>query len=153
MPKPLRRLSRAKVTGMPHPAPDGDWERPRTLAAVVTRAATPEDLGDHLADFLDQMRLLVRQGASRRTLAAALRPEPPLLGDAVQDAYLAAVAAHLAATHGIRPPRWTDQPGRRLQRPWFALPDPWARAWLLRDSPVAFRERNLFTDVSALHRA
>ena len=45
------------------------------------------------------------------------------------------------------------QPGRRLKRPWFALPDAWARAWLLRDSPAAFRERNLFTEESPLRRA
>jgi len=41
---------------------------------------------------------------------------------------------------------------RRLDRPWFALPDPWARGWLLRDSPAAFRERNLFTTECAIQR-
>jgi hypothetical protein len=70
----------------------------------------------------------------------------------VQDAYLAAVAAHLANTLRLLSPRWVDKKSRRLRRPWFALPDAWARAWLLRDSPAAFRERNLFTDESALRR-
>lgn len=133
--------------------PRNDWQRPRTLAEVVERAETTADIGDNLADFLDHVNLLVKQGATRRKLSGAIRREPPRLGDAVKDAYLAAVAAHLANTLRLPSPRWADKKYRRLRRPWFALPDAWARAWLLRDSPAAFRERNLFTDESALHRA
>jgi len=73
--------------------------------------------------------------------------------DAVQDAYLAAVAAHVAQRLRIRVPTWAEKKCRRLEHPWFALPDAWARATLLRDSPAAFRERNLFTTEDALHRA
>lgn len=133
--------------------PLNDWQRPRTLAEVVARGATSEDIGYNLADFLDHMNLLVKQCASRQKLLGAIRGEPRRIGDAVQDAYLAAVAAHLANSLRLPAPRWTWKKDRRLERPWFALPDPWARAWLLRDSPAAFRERNLFTTADALGRA
>jgi len=133
--------------------PHADSRRPATLAAVVERAATPDDLGLNLDEFLDHVNWLAKRRGLREKLRAALRREPPPSGDAAMDAYLAATAAHLAAQHGLRPPRWVDRPGRRLQRPWFALSAPWARAWLLRDSPPAFRERNLFTEESPLRRA
>lgn len=132
--------------------PNG-WRRPRSLFAVVRDAESTEDIGYNLADFLDHVNLLAKQPATGVRLAASLRTEPPRTGDAVQDAYLAAVAAHLAHRHGLRAPAWTEKKNRRLARPWFALPDAWARATLLRDSPAAFRERNLFTTENALHRA
>ena len=116
-------------------------------------AETAEDIGCNLADFLDHVNLLAKQPAPAVRVAASLRTEPPLTGDAVQDAYLAAVAAHLAHRLRLRAPAWTDKKSRRLEHPWFALPDAWARATLLRDSPAAFRERNLFTTEDALHRA
>lgn len=132
---------------------ENTWQRPRSLAEVVERAETTAEIGDNLEDYLDHVNLLVKQRVTRRKLAGANRREPPRTGVAVQDAYLAAVAAHLANTLRLPAPRWADKPGRRLKRPWFALPDAWARAWLLRDSPAAFRERNLFTEESPLRRA
>ena len=135
-----------KATGRP-------WRRPRSLFEVVRDAETAEDIGCNLADFLDHVNLLAKQPAPAVRVAASLRTEPPRTGDAVQDAYLAAVAAHLAHRLRLRAPAWTDKKSRRLEHPWFALPDAWARATLLRDSPAAFRERNLFTTEDALHRA
>lgn len=129
------------------------WRRPRSLFAVVRDAETTEDIGCNLADFLDHVNWLAKQPAAAVRVAASLRTEPPRTGDAVQDAYLAAVAAHLARRLRLRAPAWADQKSRHLEHPWFALPDAWARATLLRDSPAAFRERNLFTTENALHRA
>ena len=128
------------------------WQRPRSLFEVVRDAESTEDIGHNLADFLDHVNLLAKQPTPAGRLAASLRTEPPRTGDAVQDAYLAAVAAYLAHRHRLRMPAWTEKKSRRLVSPWFALPDAWARATLLRDSPPAFRERNLFTTESALHR-
>lgn len=106
-----------------------------------------------MAEFLDHMNLQLKKRATRPALFAGIRSEPPRTGDAVQDAYLAAVAAHLANTLRLPTPRWAEKKSRRLDRPWFALPYPWARAELIRSSPAAFRERNLFTTEDALHRA
>ena len=132
---------------------ENTWRRPQSLAEAVERAETRAGIGDNLEDFLDHVNLLAKQRATRRKVAGAIRREPACTGVAAQDAYLAAVAAHLANTWRLPAPRWTDQPGRRLKRPWFALPDAWARAWLLRDSAAAFRERNLFTEANPLRRA
>jgi len=129
------------------------WRRPRSLFEVVRDAETTEDIGCNLADFLDHVNWLAKQSRAAVRVAASLRTEPPRTGDAVQDAYLAAVAAHLAHRQRLRVPAWVDKKSRRLEHPWFALPDAWARATLLRDSPAAFRERNLFTTENALHRA
>jgi hypothetical protein len=104
-------------------ATDRLWRRPRSLFEVVRDAETTEDIGDNLADFLDHVNLLAKQPAAAVRVAASLRTEPPLTGDAVQDAYLAAVAAHLARRLRLRVPAWADKESRRLERPWFALPD------------------------------
>jgi len=133
--------------------PPLNWRRPHTLSEVVGSARTREEIGLNLAEFLDHVNLLVRKKAGRRALLAGIRAEPPRTGDAVQDTYLAAVAAHLARKHRLPIPLWTEKKSRRLDRPWFALNDDWARAGLLRDSPAAFRERNLFTTEDALSRA
>lgn len=129
------------------------WRRPRSLREVVRGAASPEDIGYNLADFLDHVNLLAKRPAAAWRVAASVRAEPPPTGDAVQDAYLAAVAAQVAHRLGLRAPAWSERDNRRLAHPWFALPDDWARATLLRDSPAEFRERNLFTSEDALHRA
>lgn len=118
----------------------------------MRNADSVEDMGLNLAEFLDHINFLLRKKSPRTVLYAAIRGEPPLTGNAVHDAYLAAVAAHLANSHRLPRPAWVDKSSRRLDRPWFAIPDPWARAWLLRDSPAAFRERNLFTTECAIQR-
>jgi hypothetical protein len=130
-----------------------NWKRPTRLRDAVGRDETSEDIGYNLADFLDHVNFIAKQRNPRARIIATIRDEPHLTGDAVQDSYLAAVAAHLAAKFRAPAPRWTQKKSRRLQRPWFALPDPIFRAELLRSSPAAFRERNLFTTEDALHRA
>jgi hypothetical protein len=132
--------------------PRNNWHRPRSLREVVAGAESSGDIGDNLADFLDHMNLQVRNRVRRASLAAAIRAEPARTGNIVQDAYLAAIAVHLANTLRLPAPRWAQSKTRRLARPWFALPYAWARAELLRSSPAAFRERNLFTTEDALHR-
>lgn len=133
-------------------APKNSWRRPTRLRDVVTWAKTQEDIGYNLADFLDHVNVLAQRRTSRANLREAIADEPPLTGETVQDAYLAAVAAHLAAQFRLPAPMWTWNKRRRATRPWFALPDPVFRAELLRRSPAAFRERNLFTTEDALHR-
>jgi len=154
-PQPTRRQSRDREEAMRvgAKAKGNVWRRPRSLFEVVSEAESAEDIGYNLADFLDHVNALARQPSAARRVAASLRTEPAPTGDAVQDAYLAAVAAHLSHGLRLRAPAWTEQKNRRLDHPWFALPHAWARATLLRDSPAAFRERNLFTTEDALHRA
>lgn len=72
--------------------------------------------------------------------------EPAPTGDPRFDAYLAALAEHLAYDHGLDRPAWTCHPSRFLDRMWFPNErrDRWAAA-LVR-SPAAFRRRSIFVD-------
>ena len=123
--------------------------RPKTLAevATLTRAGEPFDFA--LRSFLDEFQM--QPDASR------VKAEPVRLVNVVSDgerfdAFLAATAEMLTATHGFAAPEWIWQESRKLHRPWFALPWKGLRAILLLESPAAFRSRNLFVSANALSR-
>ena len=82
---------------------------------------------------------------------AALRSEPELIGD-VKDAYLAAVAEHLAVEYRLEMPPWPDAHGRPLRRAFFAGGLESLKAILTVESPAAFRRRLLFVGKDALDR-
>jgi hypothetical protein len=85
---------------------------------------------------------------------AALAPSE--FADAVADAeieklspldanYVAAMVEQAASVKRIDPPRWTADV-EPLTEPWFAVPFPSLRFYLVRASPVAFKRRNIFVD-------
>jgi hypothetical protein len=122
-------------------------DRPQSLREVAERA---EDLGHFGREFADWLHT-VRALRSRAQLRATSREEPPLLRDrfpegAVCDAWLAGYAEHLSSKIGTRAPDWIHAPTRISPHPWFAVDRPTARARALRDSPPAFKNRNLFTE-------
>jgi len=124
--------------------------RPKTLAEVAVLMRSGESFDFALRNFLDEFQM--HPDASR------LREEPaPLIGAVIEgerwDAFLAATAELLAASHGFEPPNWSWQERRKLRRPWFAIPWAGLRAVLLVESPAAFRSRNLFVSANALARA
>lgn len=125
--------------------------RPGTLAEVAQLTANGESFNLCLANFLDEFYAAPD--------AARLSTEPNLLAPIlaqpghVQDAYLAAVAEHLAYTHGFQIPAWVGKDNRKLRRPWFASQLAGLRAVLILESPPAFRARNLFVSENALSRA
>ena len=122
--------------------------RPVTLAEIAERAESLEDFGRHFRDWLHE----VRKHSSRPLLTAVVEAEPPRLAarfaqGAVADAWLAAYAEHLAARIGRPVPAWANRRKRVSPEPWFAVADasPRLRLIALRDSPHAFKKRNLFT--------
>ena len=122
--------------------------RPVTLAEIAERAESLEDFGRHFRDWLHE----IRRHSSRPQLAAVVEAEPPRLAarfaqGAVADAWLAAYAEHLAARIGRPAPAWAEARHRVSSEPWFATDttSPKLRLIALRDSPVAFKKRNLFT--------
>lgn len=124
--------------------------RPDTLFELASRVREGASFLRELADFLDEFR-------SAPTEAAFVR-EPILLSQHVntpgwQDVYLAAVAEHLCRQHGYRCPAWTRRPERYLDDPCFAYRSREGRLFLLKDSPAAFKSRNLFVTANALERA
>jgi len=70
----------------------------------------------------------------------------------VKDAYLAAVAEHLARSFGLPIPDWSEAQGNRLTRPFFAGNLESLKALLFVQSPTAFRLRMLFVSKDALSR-
>ncbi len=122
--------------------------RPVSLAEVAERSGSLEDFGGYFRDWLHE----IRRHSSRPQLRAAVEKEPARLaarfsqGD-VADAWLAAYAEHLADRIGRPVPAWAKARSRVAPAPWFATDANSTRLRLLalRDSPAAFKKRNLFT--------
>ncbi len=120
--------------------------RPDSLIEVSRRAAAgTQDFDPALREFLDEFY----SHPARRQAAMA---EEPVLLDDVKDAYLAAVAEHLAACYRLEPPGWAEGHGRPLQRAFFAGGLDSLKAILTVESPAAFRRRLLFVSKNALDR-
>jgi hypothetical protein len=122
-------------------------DRPSTLREVALQAGSLEDFGRLCQDWLHSLRRV----SSRPGAAAAISDEPPPLrgrfpqGD-VADAWLAAMAELIAQRCGVVTPAWSLSPRRILKHPWFAeeRSGPELRLIALRDSPSAFKRRNLY---------
>ncbi len=121
-------------------------DRPKSLHEIATRAEDLKHFGWEFADWLHTVRAL----RSRPALVQTIATEPPLLAARfpegnVADAWLAAYAEYLAQLAGIAVPAWAHSPRRIAREPWFSADRPLSRALALRDSPPAFKNRNLFT--------
>jgi hypothetical protein len=122
-------------------------KRPRTLHEVARRSVAKEDSFDRaLREFLDSFYL-----APADERAASIAEEPKRIS-ATHDAYLAAVAEHLARRFDLPIPAWTEEGGRFLHEPFFAGGLESLKATLLVESPIAFRRRLLFVSADALSR-
>ncbi len=119
--------------------------RPESLAEVAERAIAGQPFDPLLREFLDEFYAC----AGRRD--GMIRIEPRAIG-ALQDAYLAAVAEHLAERWRLTCPDWVNGEGRFLHRPFFAGGLENLKATLLVESPVAFRRRMIFVGADALGR-
>jgi uncharacterized protein (DUF1778 family) len=65
--------------------------------------------------------------------------------------YVAAIVEEACAIRDIPPPTWTERV-EPLSHPWFATELKSVRLHLLRNSPAAFKRRNLFVDASSRER-
>lgn len=126
-------------------------ERPATLAEVAARSRSDrENFQFHLSEFLDEFYM--DPGAAERQ--DRLDPVPRFLGDPELDAWLCASAEYLAEQWGVEAPSWVeDAAGGRLTAPCYPTELPRLRAVLRRESPPAFRRRNLFVEAEPLRRA
>jgi hypothetical protein len=120
--------------------------RPQTLAEVAARADSITRFGHELADWLRSVRTVGSRPALARTVEAApQRLAARFAEGALADATLAAYAEHLSVRIGTTPPAWCFEEERIAPEPWFADEGPRARLFALRDTPPAFKRRNLFT--------
>jgi hypothetical protein len=118
--------------------------RAATLFSVAEQADSLESFGRLFRDWLHTLRSL----SSRPSVWRAIEEEPPRLvrrfpEGTVADAWLAAYAEYISTRLGGPAPDWVG--GRVAPQPWFGTSeDPVARAQALRDSPQAFKSRNLY---------
>jgi len=127
--------------------PPADDRFTQTLAGVAERVLAGEDLRFAVREFLDEFAL-----RGRDDLRAAALTGEPLLVDAQVDAYLGALAEHLARVHELPTPPWALQERRSLDRMWFPGVARGFRPTALRESPAAFRRRGIFIARGALTR-
>ena len=122
----------------------GPSKRPRSLHEVSARVASgAQGFDAAVREFLDVFYL----HPDARTQALAQCPLPL---DDIKDAYLSAVAEHLARSYAIDAPAWPDTHGPPLRRPFFAGGLESLKAMLTVQSPTAFRRRLLFVSHDAL---
>lgn len=119
-----------------------------TLAEVAARVRGGEEFQFAVREFLDEFTL--RADDASRAKAIADQPEPT--GDPRYDAYLGALAEHLATVHGLERPSWSVRSDRFLDRFWFVSDVPGFRAVSIAQAPAAFRRRGVFVPERSLHR-
>ena len=122
--------------------------RPTSLKEAVDRSMRGYGFINAISEFLDEFYL---SGTTERQ--RMIGDEPGLTGVAFQDAYVGAVGEHLARRWGLDIPAWADHPRRFLERPHFPDYMELAKPVFLRDSPIAFRRRLIFTEAEPLRRA
>lgn len=120
--------------------------RPSSVADIAAAAQAGYPFDFAVREFLDAF--YESPGADR---PAKLSNTPLSLGP-VKDAYLGAVAQHLALRFGLTPPDWTEDPSRFLSQPFFSGGMEGMKALLLLQSPLAFRRRLIFVSEDALSR-
>lgn len=134
--------------------------RPKSLREVAEQASSLEAWGFALAEFLDEVNAR-RKAGEFELLAHSVADEPPLLADRFEsgdeaDAFGAALAEYLAASCSFAAPAWTRAPARFLSHPWWPLPriaeHPELRAWIEANTPLAFRDHNIYIDENSLVR-
>jgi hypothetical protein len=124
--------------------------RLESIAAIAAQSVTVEHFSLGFRDFLD--------GFYENPQASKLAEEPRRLtqilnDEGYADAYLAALAEHLAGQYRLPVPAWCRNPERSLKEPNFAFKTPEGRMFLLVESPTAFRVRNIFISAEGLTRA
>lgn len=117
---------------------------------MARRAASDPDWEHHLRDFLDAF---YAWDGDRGRQAAMVADEPALLGDARADSFLGGAGEHLARRWGLPVPAWVRADARHLAEAWFVPDRPGLRGFLVAASPVAFRNRLIFTGPDPLQRA
>jgi len=126
--------------------------RPASIQEIAEESASYKEFGYNLKDFLHEFALAQKRGLA---LEALLVSEPRRLAGLfpegnICDAFLGATADYLARENGIPTPAWALKEDLVLERPWFSPEFPQIRMRLLRDTPSAFKDKNLFVFESAL---
>jgi len=101
-----------------------------------------------LAAFIDQFN-----AASSGQKVAMLKKHPfPDVLDVKHSAYIAAVVEELCVRNGLDFPLWIEDEQYTLKSPYFVGGLESIKAFLLIESPISFRRRNIFVSENVLSR-
>lgn len=148
--EPLRQSERASEGTLRewlarHPPDESAFTQ--TVAGIAERAREGTPFQIAVREFLDEFGL-----RPERLRVPAIAERPSATGDARQDAFLGALAEHLAAVWDLPRPSWTCEPERFLDRFWFPSAVKGFRAIAIAQSPAAFRRRGIFIAEGTLQR-
>jgi hypothetical protein len=120
----------------------------QTLAVVARRARAGEDFHRAVREFLDEFALR----GDEHSRSEAIVEAPAATGEPRRDAYLGALAEHVAGVHGLERPAWCVEPDRFLSQFWFVSEVSGFQAISIAQAPAAFRRRGVFVPERSLHR-
>ena len=124
--------------------------RPQSLKEAVERILAGEEDRYPIGEFLDEFYFLHGNIARQQ---AMINEPPPLSGRQPLDAYVGAMAEHLVRRWGLNAiPAWVEEEDRFLHDPFWVDDLQLMKPVLLRDSPIAFRRRLIFTEFEPLRR-
>jgi len=119
-----------------------------TLARVAERTLSGEDFRHAVREFLGEFPFRLDDAAR----SAAISERPERTGDPRYDAYLGALAEHVAALYDLERPAWAVEPERFLETWWFVSDVPGFRAISIAQAPAAFVKHGVFVPERSLHR-
>lgn len=120
---------------------------PLSLQRTAERIRSGEEPWLCIREFLDDF-----YAADLPTRQRLLEERPEWVGDRRFDAYLAALAEHLAVHYGLKVPAWVHEPERFLDRWWFPTRFQSLHAMAIVQSPASFRRRGIFVDETEFQR-
>ena len=123
--------------------------RPQSLKEAVECIMAREEERISIAEFLDEFYFQHGQTAAQQKMIHA---PPPITDSQPLDAYVGAIGEHLARRWALTIPSWVHDEHRFLDTPIWADDLQLMKPILLRDSPIAFRRRLIFTEAEPLRR-
>lgn len=144
----LLRASAATLSAWGRRTIRARWERRHrmTLGRVAEMAKTAAtSFGPALKEFYREM--------AERPSRILIADDPTLTGRPEYDAYLAAVAEVVAGDQTWPDPQWIFDPKRFLSEPYFGTAPSGMRIFLMQQSPIEFRRRNIFVEKEAVGAA
>jgi hypothetical protein len=119
-----------------------------TLAGVARQTIGGEDFRFAAREFLTEFPFRITDGSRLR----AISERPEFTGDRRYDAYLGALAEHIADLYGLERPEWSIDPRRFLDTPWLLSEVPGFRATSIAEASPAFARHRVFIPERSLHR-